>query len=88
MAISHFAISSVVTDRASGTAVGAIPTRDVFNYRLVLVQGSSYDKCFQVGEDRSGHSPWVGANEGCAVRHSQDTRKHIPLRDPRTTCVC
>ena len=66
MAISHFAISSEVTDRASGTAVGAIPTRDVFNYRLVLVQGSSYDKCFQVGRNRSGLSPWVGASEGCA----------------------
>ena len=53
------AISSVVTDRASGTTVGAIPTRDVFNYRLVLVQGSSLDKCFQLGGDRSGLSPWV-----------------------------
>ena len=31
------AISSVVTDRACGTTVGAIPTRDVFNYRLLLV---------------------------------------------------
>ena len=59
VAISHFAISSVVTDRASGTTVGAIPTRDVFNYRLVLVQGCSLDKCFQLGGDRSGLSPWV-----------------------------
>ena len=31
------AISSVVTDRACGTTVGAIPTRDVFNYRILLV---------------------------------------------------